>query len=215
MNPSNKEWIKNVKLADIIDFLRNLCALMKIDHKEVVFENLGDIKKVEYMIEEEEDKEFVEEEAHKEKNIEEEADVIEEEEQEENEQEEIQQEDIDQQVQSRVCNKCSKKKDIDMFKRHGRGYSLSCLECVKPYQRPRGNCVECNSMLFNKQSKRCVACAKKNTRIVDRPAYEQLKRDLESMSYVACGRKYGVSDNSIRKWIRFYQGKPTKPVFKV
>ena len=204
MNPSNKEWIKNVKLTDIIDFLRKLCALMKIDHKEVVFENLGEIEKVEHIVEEEE------------KIIEEQADVLEEEiQQEEIQQEEINQEDIDQQVQSRVCNKCSKNKEIDMFKRHGRGYSLSCLECVKPYQRPRGNCVECNSMLFNKQSKRCVACAKKNTRIVDRPAYEQLKRDLESMSDVACGRKYGVSDNSIRKWIRFYQGKPTKPVFKV
>ncbi|MEA2196683.1 MAG: hypothetical protein QOJ25_734, partial [Solirubrobacteraceae bacterium] len=25
------------------------------------------------------------------------------------------------------------------------------------------------------------------------------------MSYVAVGRKYGVSDNAIRKWIRWYE----------
>jgi len=203
LNPSNKEWIRDVKLDYIIDFLRKLCALMKIDHKEVVFENLGDIKKVEDMVEEEEE-ELLEEEA---ELVEEEEELVEDEE-ENIEEEKENQEDI----QKRVCKKCSKNKDIDMFKKHGRGYSL---ECDKPYQRPRGNCLECNSMLFNKQSKRCVACAKKNTRIVDRPSYEQLKRDLENMSYVACGKKYGVSDNSIRKWIRFYQGKPTKPVFKV
>ena len=219
LNPSNKEWIKNVKLADIIDFLRNLCALMKIDHKEVVFENLGDIKKVEYMIEQKEE-EIVEDEVIEEKEeiveeeevVAEEEEVVAEEEEVIAEEEEVIEEDD---IQKRVCNKCSKNKEIDMFKRHGRGYSLSCLECVKPYQRPRGNCIECNAMLFNTHAKRCVACAKKNTRIVDRPSYEQLKRDLESMSYVACGKKYGVSDNSIRKWIRVYQGKPTKPVFKV
>ena len=36
------------------------------------------------------------------------------------------------------------------------------------------------------------------------------------MSYVACGIKYGVSDNAIRKWLRTYEGNPVrKPVFKV
>ena len=39
------------------------------------------------------------------------------------------------------------------------------------------------------------------TRKVERPSYEQLKSDLESMSFLAVGRKYGVSDNAVRKWI--------------
>ncbi len=25
------------------------------------------------------------------------------------------------------------------------------------------------------------------------------------MGYVAVGRKYGVSDNAVRKWVRFYE----------
>jgi hypothetical protein len=43
------------------------------------------------------------------------------------------------------------------------------------------------------------------TRKVDRPSYKQLLEDLESMSFVAVGRKYGVSDNAVRKWIRWYK----------
>jgi uncharacterized protein YjcR len=43
------------------------------------------------------------------------------------------------------------------------------------------------------------------TRKVDRPTYEQLKADLSSMSFVAVGRKYGVSDNAVRKWLRSYE----------
>jgi hypothetical protein len=42
-------------------------------------------------------------------------------------------------------------------------------------------------------------------RKVERPPYEQLIKEIEETSYVAVGRKYGVSDNSIRKWIGFHR----------
>jgi len=29
--------------------------------------------------------------------------------------------------------------------------------------------------------------------------------DVASMSFVAIGRQYGVSDNAVRKWIRWYE----------
>jgi transposase-like protein len=29
--------------------------------------------------------------------------------------------------------------------------------------------------------------------------------EIEETSYLAVGRKYGVSDNAIRKWVRFYE----------
>lgn len=41
-------------------------------------------------------------------------------------------------------------------------------------------------------------------RKVERPSYEQLMADVASMSFLAIGRKYGVSDNAVRKWIRWY-----------
>ncbi len=42
-------------------------------------------------------------------------------------------------------------------------------------------------------------------RKVERPPYEQLVQELEETNYLAVGRKYGVSDNAIRKWILFYE----------
>lgn len=44
-----------------------------------------------------------------------------------------------------------------------------------------------------------------HTRKVERPSYEQLLAEIEESSYVAVGRKYGVSDNAVRKWVRFYE----------
>jgi hypothetical protein len=44
-----------------------------------------------------------------------------------------------------------------------------------------------------------------NIRKVERPSHEQLMDDVKSMSFVAIGRKYGVSDNAVRKWIRWYE----------
>ncbi|HEX5763694.1 MAG TPA: hypothetical protein VFY04_11315 [Solirubrobacterales bacterium] len=42
-------------------------------------------------------------------------------------------------------------------------------------------------------------------RRVDRPPYQQLMEDIEATSYLAVGRRYGVSDNAVRKWVRFYE----------
>jgi transposase-like protein len=47
-------------------------------------------------------------------------------------------------------------------------------------------------------------------RRVERPSYEQLKADLQTMSFLAIGRKYGVSDNAVRKWLRWYE-RPEEP----
>lgn len=44
-----------------------------------------------------------------------------------------------------------------------------------------------------------------NQRKVPRPSHDQLMEDLSTMSYCAVGRKYGVSDNAVRKWIRWYE----------
>lgn len=42
-------------------------------------------------------------------------------------------------------------------------------------------------------------------RTVKRPPYEQLVRAIEKTSYLAVGRKYGVADNAVRKWVRWYE----------
>jgi hypothetical protein len=40
---------------------------------------------------------------------------------------------------------------------------------------------------------------------VERPPYAQLMAELAATSFSAVGRKYGVSDNAIRKWVRAYE----------
>jgi hypothetical protein len=51
---------------------------------------------------------------------------------------------------------------------------------------------------------RSTGHARPETRKVERPSYEQLQRDVAELSMVAVGRKYGVSDNAVRKWLRWY-----------
>jgi hypothetical protein len=43
------------------------------------------------------------------------------------------------------------------------------------------------------------------SRKVERPPYEQLLDEIEATSYLAVSRKYGVSDNAVRKWVRWYE----------
>lgn len=67
------------------------------------------------------------------------------------------------------------------------------------------NCIDCN-VEIHKKSQRCNKCASKksqfkNRKVKNRPSVEQLKREIEETSYCAVGRKYGVSDKAIRKWL--------------
>ena len=42
-------------------------------------------------------------------------------------------------------------------------------------------------------------------RKVERPPYEELMAELAASNYSAVGRHYGVSDNAVRKWVRWYE----------
>ena len=44
-----------------------------------------------------------------------------------------------------------------------------------------------------------------NSRRIQRPDYKTLKNEIETLGYVKTGKKYGVSDNAIRKWLHFYE----------
>ncbi|MDG1949845.1 MAG: HNH endonuclease [bacterium] len=47
--------------------------------------------------------------------------------------------------------------------------------------------------------------AAKKKRKSKRPLYDELKREIKENGYSATGRRYGVSDNAIRKWVKFYE----------
>jgi hypothetical protein len=77
-----------------------------------------------------------------------------------------------------------------------------CRRCGKPFVVKRPGHRYC--------SRYCGMRAKQpglkpKLRKVERPPYEQLLREIEETSYLAVGRRYGVSDNAVRKWVRQYE----------
>ena len=68
-------------------------------------------------------------------------------------------------------------------------------------------CIDCNIDVFRK-SLRCLKCENKRrfeANMSGRPSNEQIRNDLQTMTFVAVGKKYGVSDNCIRKWLSKYE----------
>lgn len=45
----------------------------------------------------------------------------------------------------------------------------------------------------------------KQRKVSNRPSYEKLVNEVKRTNYVIVGKNYGVSDNTIRKWIRLYE----------
>lgn len=67
----------------------------------------------------------------------------------------------------------------------------------------KGICVDCGGKIST-GSNRCIKCRAIKDRKVERPSYDQLLKEVNELGYCATGRKYKVSDNSIRKWIKNY-----------
>lgn len=65
---------------------------------------------------------------------------------------------------------------------------------------------KCGNIVYNRNKNiRCRDCFNLENRKVKRPSLEQLIKDIEETNYVLTGKKYGVSDNTIRKWIKNYK----------
>jgi len=54
-------------------------------------------------------------------------------------------------------------------------------------------------------NKTCISCSNVKQRKVDRPEYTTLLEEIKTLGYVGTGKKYGVSDNAIRKWKKYYE----------
>lgn len=66
-----------------------------------------------------------------------------------------------------------------------------------------GICPTCNNETFGTTF--CsVTCSAKSRRKVKRPYRKTLLRQIQTMSWSAIGRHYGVSDNAVRKWAKKY-----------
>jgi hypothetical protein len=103
-----------------------------------------------------------------------------------------------------VCPNCAATLDTHCGRKNRLGLERDCLWCGK------------NFVVKYRTHRYCSpACGTRSPgpkgqpfperRKVKRPPYEQLLREIAETNYCAVGRKYGVSDNAIRKWVRWYE----------
>lgn len=65
------------------------------------------------------------------------------------------------------------------------------------------SCLTCKSSISKgSKSGLCINCYRETQRKVKRPSKTDLQKDIEELGYLGTGRKYGVSDNAIRKWMK-------------
>jgi len=80
---------------------------------------------------------------------------------------------------------------------------VSCIMCSNafPYKTGQKYCsVECyRSDLKSEKRRRAASVAQRK---VPRPILDEVKKFVDKNGYCAAGRKYGVSDNAIRKWLK-------------
>ncbi|NGX64086.1 MAG: hypothetical protein KR126chlam6_01511, partial [Candidatus Anoxychlamydiales bacterium] len=64
-------------------------------------------------------------------------------------------------------------------------------------------CPKCGNKRKWKKSKLCSKCSNcERRKVKNRPSNGQLLKEIEETNYCAVGRKYGVSDKAVRKWLK-------------
>jgi hypothetical protein len=103
-----------------------------------------------------------------------------------------------------VCPNCNSTLDTHCGRRN--------LAPAEP--RTRLHCGESFTPKFPKQRYCSRICGRRSRgprdphperRKVERPPYEQLMSELAESNWSAVARRYGVSDNAVRKWVRWYE----------
>jgi Zn finger protein HypA/HybF involved in hydrogenase expression len=77
---------------------------------------------------------------------------------------------------------------------------IPCKECEEQIYKNghlSGLCQECSKKRRNSKGK----IERPNRRKVERPSKEQILQEIAELGYCGTGRKYGVTDNAVRKWI--------------
>ena len=83
-----------------------------------------------------------------------------------------------------VCPNCSSQLPTHAGRKNKKHYS--CVTCGRSVQ---------------KNSTQCLHCAHFVLRKVKRPSIDVLKVEIAQLGFCGVGRKYGVSDNAVRKWL--------------
>ena len=90
--------------------------------------------------------------------------------------------------------------DINLGRAH---YRQELTYPLRNHIQPKSVCQKCGK-LISKDCNYCDACNRLLSRKVDRPSAETLLEDIKTLGFTGTGRKYGVTDNAIRKWCKSY-----------
>jgi hypothetical protein len=106
-----------------------------------------------------------------------------------------------------VCPNCAATLDTHCGRKNRKEPEIrACRRCGKEFQAKYSSHRYCSHLCGSRWDRsRLRGKPKHEYRRVKRPPYEQLLAEIEATSYCAVGRKYGVSDNAVRKWVRFYE----------
>jgi HNH endonuclease len=103
-----------------------------------------------------------------------------------------------------LCPNCNATLDTHCGRHNKRKHQdRPCLSCETVFHPANGGQRYCSLRCAGRgERSRRAQIAQRRT---ERPPAEQLLREVADLGYLAVGRKYGVSDNAIRKWCRGYE----------
>lgn len=83
--------------------------------------------------------------------------------------------------------------------------SLDTVYTLKKQEYIIKKCSKCGKEIGHRnENGLCIQCTGENRRVVERPSKENLLLELQESNFTQVGKKYGVSDNTIRKWCKAY-----------
>lgn len=90
----------------------------------------------------------------------------------------------------------------DVYETNGVYHAATFISKVQNY------CIDCGEPILY-TSLRCKSCANKfladcRSKLSRRPDRHILKSQIRFNSFVSIGKMYGVSDNAVRKWCKYY-----------
>ncbi len=107
-----------------------------------------------------------------------------------------------------VCPNCAATLDTHCGRAHPKRLPAErkCERCGRPFPPKHGKHRYCSRECGTRWDRRKLrGIPRYEGRKAERPPYTLLLREIDGLGYLAVGRKYGVSDNAIRKWVRQYE----------